>query len=66
MKILFHAVNGIGMGHLNRLLLIGKAIKSINSTVEINFITESKFTKPLYESKFEYTKLPYVFIIFKE
>lgn len=45
MKILFYAINGVGLGHLNRCLVLADIIKKIDFSIDIQFITNSKFTK---------------------
>jgi len=60
LRILLYAINGIGLGHLNRVLLIAKSVKAIEPKAEIYIITESRFTKLIEDSGFQYCKTPYV------
>ena len=57
MKILFYAINGVGLGHLNRLLLVAKAIKKLNRKTSIFFITNSGFTALIKKNNFPLLKI---------
>lgn len=57
MTILFHSINGIGLGHLNRSITIAKSIKSIDEEKDIKIITNSKCKEMLNESGFNYLQL---------
>lgn len=59
MKILFHAINGVGLGHLNRSIIFAKTLKKLAPHIDIRIATETKFTKMLDDSNFMYYKLPY-------
>lgn len=58
MKILFYAINGIGLGHLNKMILTAKEVRSLRPDWSILFITNSDFTELLAKEKFQYIKLP--------
>lgn len=55
MTILFHAINGIGLGHLNRLVQIAKEMPDAKKY----FITNNRHTAWLDDAGFEYTKTQY-------
>ena len=57
MKILFYTVNGVGLGHLNRCLVLADAIKKLDPSVDIFFITNSSFTKPIKEGGYSFIQL---------
>jgi len=58
MKILFYAINGVGLGHLNRCLVLADTIKEINPSINIIFVTNSLFTKPIERAGYHFTQLP--------
>ena len=41
MKVVFVAINGIGLGHLNRTRQIARALRERDPSVEIVFVTNS-------------------------
>lgn len=57
LKILFHAINGVGLGHLNRTLILAKGLKVLDCDTRI--ITNAKFTKYLDGEGIKYYKLPH-------
>jgi MoaA/NifB/PqqE/SkfB family radical SAM enzyme/predicted glycosyltransferase len=59
LKILFHTINGAGLGHLNRAIVLAKSLQIKEPMADIRIATESKFTKMLDNSNFRYYKLPY-------
>ncbi len=58
MKILYHAINSIGVGHLSRLIGVAGGIREINPGVSQLFLTEVKETKFLKLHNFPYFPLP--------
>lgn len=58
MKILFYAVNGLGLGHVTRLLAIAREIRSAEPDTEILFITSSEADSVIYKEGFPAVKLP--------
>jgi len=58
MKILFHAINGVGLGHLNRCLMIANAIKEADPSINILFVTNSLITKPIEQEGYRFIQLP--------
>ncbi len=59
MKILFYAINGIGLGHLNKMILVAKEVRKLRPDSQILFLTNSKFTELLDVEKFGYILLPF-------
>ncbi|TFG63758.1 MAG: UDP-glucosyltransferase, partial [Spirochaetales bacterium] len=57
MKILFYAVNGLGLGHVTRLLAMAREIRKLKPRWEILFITTSE-SDALYREGFASVKLP--------
>src|SRR5690349_10863784 len=41
-RILFYAVNGLGLGHVTRLLAIARAVRELEPNAEIVFFTSSE------------------------
>jgi len=62
LRILFYTINGAGLGHLNRSLVLAKSLSLANPSSDIYFVTEAKFTKLLDDAGFRYTKLPYSWV----
>jgi len=60
MKIMMHTVNGEGLGHLNRTVTIAKSLKELDTSIEILFITNSRFTRMISDAGFRYVKLPHL------
>jgi len=42
-RIVFHAINGVGLGHINRSLVLAKAIQDMDNSIDIFFITNTKY-----------------------
>ncbi|MBU90189.1 hypothetical protein CMO94_01500 [Candidatus Woesearchaeota archaeon] len=60
MKILFHAINGVGLGHINRTLVLAKTIRKINPKAEILFMSSTEFKHIFHKHGFDYVKCPYL------
>ncbi len=58
MKILFYAINGVGLGHVNRTLAIAKEIRKLSPKAHIMFVTNSQFPDLIEKANFPYIKLP--------
>jgi UDP-N-acetylglucosamine--N-acetylmuramyl-(pentapeptide) pyrophosphoryl-undecaprenol N-acetylglucosamine transferase len=58
MRILFYAINGIGLGHLNRLSIIEKEIKKIRPDAETLFVTNSKASEFIEENQISCIRIP--------
>ena len=58
LRIVFYAINGIGLGHLRRTILLAKEIRKRKPSSHILFLTNSKSTKLLENEHFEYVQLP--------
>jgi radical SAM protein with 4Fe4S-binding SPASM domain len=59
MKILIHAINGIGLGHLVRTLEIAKALQVQKEDVQIVFVTNSAFPDLIIREGFKVYRLKY-------
>ena len=59
MKLLIHAIDGIGLGHLVRTLEIAKALRFQIKAAQIVFVTNSAFPDPIIREGFKVYQLPY-------
>lgn len=57
-RIVFYAVNGLGLGHVTRLLAIARAVRRQAPEAEILFITSSEADGVIYREGFAAVKLP--------
>jgi len=57
-NVLFYAVNGLGMGHLTRLLSIARKMVEKDESINPIFITTSEACEVLYKHNIMYYKLP--------
>lgn len=57
-RILFYAVNGLGLGHVTRLLAIARALRRQDPAAEILFITSSEADGVIFREGFAAVKLP--------
>lgn len=57
-RILFYAVNGLGLGHVTRLLAIARALRRQAPAAEILFVTSSEADGVIYREGFAAVKLP--------
>lgn len=55
MKLLVHAINGVGLGHVIRTSRIVMALKELRSEVDIVFVTNTRYSEILEESYKTYT-----------
>ncbi len=58
MKVLFYAINGIGLGHLNKMMLVAREIREMRPDWSILFITNSEYAEWLFRNGYQYIKLP--------
>ena len=56
-RLLFHTLNGFGLGHLSRQVAIARAVRWVDPTVEILFATESSYG-PTIAPEFPFIALP--------
>jgi UDP-N-acetylglucosamine--N-acetylmuramyl-(pentapeptide) pyrophosphoryl-undecaprenol N-acetylglucosamine transferase len=57
-RILFYAVNGLGLGHVSRLLAIGRRVRSLLPEAEIVYFTSSEAEDVIYREGFAAFKVP--------
>ena len=57
-RILFYAVNGLGLGHVTRLLAIARAVRKRSPHSEIVFLTSSEAEDVVYREGFAAFKVP--------
>jgi UDP-N-acetylglucosamine--N-acetylmuramyl-(pentapeptide) pyrophosphoryl-undecaprenol N-acetylglucosamine transferase len=57
-RIAFYAVNGLGLGHVTRLLAIARAVRRAAPAAEILFVTSSEADGVIYREGFAAVKLP--------
>lgn len=58
MKVLFYAVNGLGLGHLVRLLAIARKLRLLAPRAELLFLTSSEADSLVYREGFAALKVP--------
>lgn len=58
MRALFYAVNGLGLGHVTRLLGIARALRRLSPDCEVLFLTTSEADGVLHRERFAAVKLP--------
>jgi predicted glycosyltransferase len=58
LRIAFYAVNGLGLGHVTRLLAIARAVRRLEPGAEILFLTSSDADGVIYGEGFAAVKLP--------
>ena len=59
MKLLIHAIDGVGLGHLVRTLEIAKALLAQIKDAQIVFVTNSAFPEPIIREGFKVYQLQY-------
>ncbi|HEX8551454.1 MAG TPA: glycosyltransferase [Abditibacteriaceae bacterium] len=57
-RIVFYAVNGLGLGHVTRLLAIARAVRTQSPEAEILFLTTSEASHLVYREGFAAVKFP--------
>ena len=57
-RLLFYAVNGVGLGHVTRLLGIARQVRNLRPDAEILFLTSSEATHLIYREGFASLKTP--------
>jgi UDP-N-acetylglucosamine--N-acetylmuramyl-(pentapeptide) pyrophosphoryl-undecaprenol N-acetylglucosamine transferase len=57
-RILFYAVNGLGLGHVTRMLAIARKVRSLSPGAEIVFLTSSEAEDVIYREGFAAFKVP--------
>jgi UDP-N-acetylglucosamine--N-acetylmuramyl-(pentapeptide) pyrophosphoryl-undecaprenol N-acetylglucosamine transferase len=57
-RLLFYAVNGVGLGHATRLIGIARQVKELRSDAEILFLTTSEAAHLIHREGFAAMKLP--------
>ncbi|MBI1747022.1 MAG: UDP-glucosyltransferase [Acidobacteria bacterium] len=58
MRVIFYAVNGLGIGHLTRLLAIARRLRRRAADAEILFLTSSEADHLIYQEGFPAIKFP--------
>jgi len=57
-RLLFYAVNGLGLGHVTRLLAIARAVRKQRQEAQILFLTTSEADSVIYREGFAAVKIP--------
>ncbi len=57
-RVLFYAVDGLGLGHVTRLLAIARQVKCLSPDAEIVFLTSSEAEDVIYREGFVAFKVP--------
>lgn len=58
MKVIFYAIDGLGIGHLTRLLAIARKLKALVCDAEILFLTSSEADHLIFREGFPAIKFP--------
>ncbi|MEE2827641.1 MAG: glycosyltransferase [Myxococcota bacterium] len=58
MRVLIYAINGLGMGHLNRTLVLARAMQAAEPETAIHFVVDSPHFQRVSRSGFQVTKFP--------
>lgn len=58
LRVAFHAINGVGLGHLTRLLTLAQEVRRILPSALVLFLTNVRDTALLDESGFDYVQFP--------
>ncbi len=58
MRLLFYAINGVGLGHIRRLVLIAEEVRRQSPDAHILFITNSAYPQIVEEKGFPCIRLP--------
>lgn len=58
MRVAFYAVDGLGLGHVTRLLAIARALRRLAPAAEVLFLTSSEADGVLYREGFAAVKVP--------
>src|SRR5579859_7003414 len=58
LRVLFYAVNGLGLGHVSRLLAIARALRRLRPEAECLFLTGSEADWIIYQEGFASFKVP--------
>ncbi|ATB40153.1 hypothetical protein CYFUS_005601 [Cystobacter fuscus] len=57
-RFVFYAVNGLGLGHVTRLVSIARALRRLSPECEVLFLTSSEADHVIYREGFAAVKLP--------
>lgn len=57
-RLLFYAVDGLGLGHVTRMLALARAVRRLSPDAEILFLTASEAAHIIYSEGFAALKLP--------
>jgi predicted glycosyltransferase len=57
-RLLFYAINGLGLGHVSRTLAIARAVRAQRPEAQILFLTTSEADHVIYREGFAAVKLP--------
>ena len=58
MKIAFHAINGVGLGHVVRVLCLAKEIRELVPSARLLVVTNAGDTSLLEAARIDFVKLP--------
>ena len=57
-RLLFYAVNGLGLGHVTRMLAIARAVRILRPGAQILFVTTTEADHVIYREGFASVKIP--------
>jgi UDP:flavonoid glycosyltransferase YjiC (YdhE family) len=58
MRVAFYAVDGLGLGHVTRLVSIARAVRRLEPAVEVLFLTSSEADSVVFREGFAAVKVP--------
>lgn len=58
MRVAFYAVDGLGLGHVTRLVSIARAVRRLEPDVEVLFLTSSEADSVIFREGFAAVKVP--------
>lgn len=58
MKVLFHCINGLGLGHLSRQVSIAAALRKLSSDIQVAFVTSAEEHTWLRDESIPYYFIP--------
>lgn len=58
MKVAFHAINGVGLGHLVRTMCLAREIRALAPACDLLVVTNAADTSMLAEASIDFVKLP--------
>jgi predicted glycosyltransferase len=64
-RILLHAINGTGMGHLRRVMVLAKGLREVDDSTEVFVVNEGRRSDALDEAGIPSVRIPLLCSLFK-